>query len=87
MADGTEPLCFTCGLPGAKTLQLNRLPNGQVCPACRDRLLASIAPALPNRVPGVVAEFGAGTDLHEEVEAERERDGETRPWPPPGMAS
>ncbi len=87
MGAGTEPLCFTCGLPSTVSLQFNRLPNGHVCPACRDRVLDSIAPALPARSPGRVPEFGAGTQLHEEAQAETEWDGGPRPWPPPGMAS
>ncbi len=87
MGERTEPLCFTCGLPSTATLQFNRLPNGAVCPACRDRLLDSIAPALPDRSIGRVPEMGAGTALHEEIQAETDWDGGPRPWPPPGLAS
>lgn len=87
MGDGTAPLCFTCGLPGTNTLQFNRLPNGQVCPSCRERLLESIAPALPDRSHLRVPELGAGSAVQEEAHGETEWDGDPRPWPPPGMAS
>jgi len=87
MVDGTAPLCFTCGLPSGSTLPFNRLPNGQVCSACRDRLLESIAPALPHRPDERVPELGAGTSVHEEVHGESDWDGQPRPWPPPGLAS
>jgi len=88
MVDGTAPLCFTCGLPSGSTLQFNRLPNGQVCSACRDRLLESIAPALPHRsTADRVPELGAGTSEQEEAHGETDWDGQPRPWPPPGLAS
>lgn len=47
MADGPEPLCFTCGLPAGKSARFNHLPNGQVCPSCRDRLLATLPAPFP----------------------------------------
>jgi len=87
MGDDSAPLCFTCGLPSANNLQFNRLPNGLVCSACRERLLDAIAPALPNRASDRVPELGAGTSVHEEAHGESEWDGGHRPWPPPGMAS
>ena len=42
-----ETLCFTCGLPAGEPLRLNHLPNGSVCPTCRDRLLDSIPAPFP----------------------------------------
>lgn len=43
------PVCITCGLPAGTPPQLNRLSNGQVCPACRNRLLDWLPPVLPSR--------------------------------------
>lgn len=42
-------LCFTCGLVVENTPRLNRLTNGEVCPACRDRLLDLLPAPLPTR--------------------------------------
>ncbi|MCC6408362.1 MAG: hypothetical protein IT453_14450 [Planctomycetes bacterium] len=42
-----DPICIQCGLPTGETHRLNRLPDGKVCSACRDRVLASLPPALP----------------------------------------
>ena len=50
-------LCFTCGLAVEETPRLNRLTNGEVCPACRDRVLDMLPAPLPSR-PG---EVRAGT--------------------------
>lgn len=51
MARDRKPVCIRCGqsvaIPGA----INRLPDGAVCPVCRDRLLDSIPPALPRQAP------------------------------------
>ena len=47
MADGPEPICFTCGLPSGSNARLNHLPNGQVCPSCRDRLLEALPAPFP----------------------------------------
>jgi hypothetical protein len=47
----------------ASSLQLNRMPNGQLCPTCRDRVLDAIPPALPSRAPAPRAlepEFRSG---------------------------
>ena len=48
MSSNHPTLCIHCGLPVGDPPQLNRLRNGQVCPACRERVLASIPPALPS---------------------------------------
>jgi hypothetical protein len=87
MGDGSAPLCFTCGLPSTSTLQFNRLLNGQVCPACRDRLLDAIPAPLPRRSIAPVAEMGAGTTATDELFGDVETTSEDRPWPPPGLAS
>ncbi len=42
-----EPLCIACGQPTGPFPRLNRLPNGRVCSACRDRLLEILPPVLP----------------------------------------
>jgi hypothetical protein len=47
MRDGDNPsICITCGEEASET-RLNRLEDGRVCPACRDRLLHQLAPLLP----------------------------------------
>lgn len=45
MSDPAAPVCFHCGLTTETSEdgpRLNRLPDGQPCPACADRLLASL---------------------------------------------
>lgn len=44
-----ETLCFQCGLPAGE-MRLNHLPNGKVCPTCRDRLLDSLPAPFPTPV-------------------------------------
>ena len=48
-------VCFQCGHTVGDPPQLNRLADGRRCPACRDRALDSVPPALPSNAP-VVAE-------------------------------
>lgn len=87
MAEGPAPVCFTCGLPTGEVPQFNRLPNGQVCPACRDRLLDAIPPALPSLYRLQVPELGAGTAELEESHHQADWDGQPRPWPPHGLSN
>ena len=47
----TDTVCFTCGMHVGEPMRLNRLDNGQICPACRERVLAALPPVLPSRVP------------------------------------
>jgi hypothetical protein len=47
----TDAVCFTCGMHVGEPMRLNRLDNGQICPACRERVLASLPPVLPSRIP------------------------------------
>jgi len=54
MPDRAKTICISCGLEVSSTPQLNRLSNGQTCPACRERVLDSLAPALPVRHDVVV---------------------------------
>ena len=49
MRDSSETVCFTCGLPSGEFPRLNHLPGGQVCPTCRDRLMAILPPILPGQ--------------------------------------
>lgn len=49
MSNLTNAVCFTCGLVIESPPRLSRLTNGQVCPACRERVLEELPPALPNR--------------------------------------
>jgi hypothetical protein len=49
MPDRARTLCISCGLHVGETPQLNRLPNGQICPTCRERVLDWLPPALPRR--------------------------------------
>ena len=44
-------VCFQCGQSVGDPPQLNRLPDGRRCPACRDRALDAIPPALPTEQP------------------------------------
>jgi hypothetical protein len=56
MSDAATPVCFHCGLATESSEEgpkLNRLPDGHPCPACADRLLAS----LPSLVADVAGEI------------------------------
>lgn len=73
MADGSEPLCFTCGLPSGGAERLNHLPNGQVCPACRDRLLETIPAPFPGARQGNLVSPEPAPDVYPDVyDEERE---------------
>lgn len=86
MPESAHPVCFTCGLSAGETIQFNRLPNGQVCPTCRERLLDLIPPCLPSLRVHVV-EMGFGEPVAEESRREDDFDAGSRPWPPAGHAS
>jgi DNA-directed RNA polymerase subunit RPC12/RpoP len=49
MSNLTNAVCFTCGLVIESPPRLSRLTTGQACPACRDRVLEGLPPALPSR--------------------------------------
>ena len=49
MGNPTNAVCFTCGLVIESPPRLTRLTNGNACPACRDRVLDGLPPALPTR--------------------------------------
>jgi hypothetical protein len=49
-------LCIHCGLEAGHPPRLNRFEDGRVCPACADRLLASLPPVLPADVAQVEAD-------------------------------
>jgi hypothetical protein len=40
-------ICFQCGGPADLSERLNRLPGGDPCPVCSDRLLSALPPLLP----------------------------------------
>lgn len=40
-------VCIGCGQATGPLPRLNRLPDGKVCPTCRDRLLETLPPVLP----------------------------------------
>ena len=70
MADGSDPLCFTCGLPYGGATRLNHLPSGQVCTSCRDRLLEAI-PAPFARGPSQITDTPeAAPEAAQELEPE-----------------
>ena len=43
----SDIVCFTCGKPTGEEPHFNTLSTGELCPACRDRVLEALAPALP----------------------------------------
>ncbi|HEX6862502.1 MAG TPA: hypothetical protein VF414_06800 [Thermoanaerobaculia bacterium] len=42
-----DPVCIACSQPTGPGPRLNRLPDGRVCPSCRERLLDTLPPILP----------------------------------------
>lgn len=46
MAD-SNTLCFSCGQSVVEVDRINRMEDGEPCPACADRLLQSMPPLLP----------------------------------------
>lgn len=82
MAEGHETLCFTCGLPAGEEARLNHLPNGQVCPACRDRLLETLPAPFP--VGGVRDQPSAGGTLEAQEHAPEAVDSLSEPGPGQG---
>ena len=47
MSEGADSTCFPCGQTASDPLRVNHLPNGTVCPTCRERLLDSLDGPLP----------------------------------------
>ena len=47
MTRDRQPVCITCGQPVAVQGEVNRLPTGEPCHACRDRLLDALPTLLP----------------------------------------
>ena len=43
----TRTVCFQCGHAISELPKLNRLPNGENCPACVERAYDSVPAALP----------------------------------------
>jgi hypothetical protein len=50
MSERTNTVCITCGMHVTTAPNLNRLPNGQTCPTCRDRVLDALPSLLPARL-------------------------------------
>jgi len=65
MGSLTNAVCFTCGLVIESPARLNRLTNGQVCPACRERVLDGLPSALPWRRSDAPAEADSSTNAGE----------------------
>jgi len=65
MSNLTNAVCFTCGLVIESPPRLSRLTTGQVCPACRERVLEGLPPALPSRLPTHSAESDSRAGLGE----------------------
>ena len=43
-----DPVCISCGQATGPGPRLNRFADGRPCPACRDRILDALPPALPS---------------------------------------
>lgn len=74
MPNLTNAVCFTCGLAIEIPPQLNRLTSGQVCPACRERVLDGLPPALPSRPAAVPEGSSLGAESLDPADLD---DGET----------
>lgn len=74
MKSETQSLCFTCCQEAGDPPRLNRLKNGLPCPACRDRILAYLPPALP----------GPGSAAYKSSEAPQEASADEAPSTGPG---
>jgi hypothetical protein len=56
----SETVCITCCATVGEPYRLNRLDDGQICPTCRERVLASLPPIFPSApVPQEVADTEA----------------------------
>ncbi len=64
MPDIRETICITCGQALGEVPRLHRLSDGSPCPACRDRLLETLPPALPR-----AADRGEPAETVDEPEA------------------
>lgn len=58
MARDSAPLCFQCGQATEAGAELNQLPGGEPCPACRERLLDLLPPLLPGLGKGLPEAYG-----------------------------
>ena len=59
MVHASEIVCFTCGQDAGEPPRLNRLESGKLCPACRERVLEALPPALPQEEPRPASEAPA----------------------------
>lgn len=67
MSESNLPICFQCG-QSSRTDRFNRLSDGRQCPACCERLLATLAPLLPGAAAVESPEFAADLDYEPELD-------------------
>jgi hypothetical protein len=72
-------------MPAGPSALLNRLPNGQTCPVCRERLLDTLRAPFPSE-RFVVATVDRAQEL-DEVAAETEARERPQPWTPRGLGA
>jgi hypothetical protein len=59
----SRSICIRCGQSANTTTRFNRLEDGSACPTCLERLLQTLAPALPGFVAlETVETLGASSD-------------------------
>ncbi|MBK7643150.1 MAG: hypothetical protein IPJ19_08870 [Planctomycetes bacterium] len=80
MSQPTNAVCFTCGLVIETPPRLARLTNGQVCPACRERVLEGLPPALPSSPQPAEREDAHASLSDSEFADERDTDDPPRDW-------
>ncbi|MCK6446553.1 MAG: hypothetical protein L6Q99_09195 [Planctomycetes bacterium] len=68
-----DPICIQCGHATRSTDRLNRLADGKVCPACRERVLAELPPALPASAQSESGRGPAKARVRRPRRAKRER--------------
>ena len=61
-----SPVCFACGQPTGPLPNLGRLPDGRVCPTCRDRLFATLPALLPAPVAEGSEEWAEGGEAEDD---------------------
>lgn len=56
MSEPGSTHCLTCGQDAGPKAFLNRLPTGELCPTCHERVLESLPSLLPSTDEAVVSE-------------------------------
>ena len=67
MPDAAPTVCFFCSLPVGEPARLNRLGNGEICPTCRDRVLATLPPLLPKAPSWVGAQRAEASGTYDDA--------------------